>query len=278
MAGVALGLSRRGKIPFASTFAAFWTRAFDQIRMSRYSDANIKFVGSHAGVSIGQDGPSQMGLEDIAMFRTLLDSVVLHPCDAVSTEKLVEEMIRRPGIAYLRTLRQETPVLYGPDEPFAIGGSKVLRKSDHDAATIVGAGATVFEALAAYEELKKEGIAVRVIDLYSIKPVDEATLRAAARETPALITVEDHYAAGGLGEAVLSALAGGGAGLGGGAGAGSAGAGGGGAAPGAGASAQVHMLAVRKKPMSGSGAELREFEGISAKAIVEKVKELRLKS
>jgi transketolase len=254
MAGVALGLSRRGKIPFASTFAAFWTRAFDQIRMSRYSDANIKFVGSHAGVSIGQDGPSQMGLEDIAMFRTVLDSVVLHPCDAVSTEKLVEEMIRRPGIAYLRTLRQETPILYGPDELFAIGGSKVLRKSDHDAATIVGAGATVFEALAAYEELKKEGIAVRVIDLYSIKPVDEATLRAAARETRALITVEDHYAAGGLGEAALSALAS------------------------AGASAQVHILAVRKKPRSGSGAELREFEGISAKAIVEKVKELRLKS
>ena len=114
MAGVALGLSRRGKIPFASTFAAFWTRAFDQIRMSRYSNANIKFVGSHSGVSIGQDGPSQMGLEDIAMFRTLLDSVVLHPCDAVSTEKLVEEMVRRPGIAYLRTLRQETPILYGP--------------------------------------------------------------------------------------------------------------------------------------------------------------------
>ena len=208
MAGVALGLSRRGKIPFASTFAAFWTRAFDQIRMSRYSDANIKFVGSHAGVSIGPDGPSQMGLEDIAMFRTLLDSVVLHPCDAVSTEKLVEEMARQPGIAYLRTLRQETPILYDPDESFPIGGSKVLRKSDHDAATIVAAGATVHEALAAYEELRKEGIAVRVIDLYCIQPVDEATLRAAARETPALITVEDHYAAGGLGEAVLSALAG----------------------------------------------------------------------
>lgn len=248
MAGVALGLSRRGKVPFASTFAAFWTRAFDQIRMSRYSDANLKFVGSHAGVSIGQDGPSQMGLEDIAIFRTLLDSVVLHPCDAVSTEKLVEEMAGHRGICYLRTLRQKTPILYGPDESFPIGGSKVLRQGDKDAATIVGAGATVHEALAACEQLQKDGIGVRVIDLYSIKPVDHATLERAAKETPAIITVEDHYPAGGLGEAVLSALAGTGA--------------------------KVHLLAVSQKPKSGTSAELRDYEGISAAAIVRKVKAL----
>jgi transketolase len=257
MAGVALGLSRRGKIPFASTFAAFWTRAFDQIRMSRYSDANLKFVGSHAGVSIGQDGPSQMGLEDIAMFRTVLDSVVLHPCDAISTERLVEEMARTPGIAYLRTLRQETPILYDVDELFPIPGSKVLRSSDNDAATIVGAGQTVWEALAAYDELQKDGITVRVIDLYSVKPIDRDTLRRAGHETPAIITVEDHYAAGGVGEAVLSALAGAGAG-------GDAG----------GAAAKVHILAVTKKPMSGGGGELRDYEEISAGAIVAKVKEV----
>src|SRR5439155_17181631 len=130
MAGVALGLSRRAKIPFVSTFAAFMTRAFDQIRMAQYSDANIKFVGSHAGVSIGEDGPSQMGLEDIAMFRTILGSVVLHPCDAISTEKLMEEAARHVGIVYLRTMRQATPVIYEADEKFPIGGSKVLREND----------------------------------------------------------------------------------------------------------------------------------------------------
>jgi transketolase len=269
MAGVALGLSRRDKIPFASTFAAFWTRAFDQIRMSRYSDANIKFVGSHAGVSIGQDGPSQMGLEDIAMFRSVLDSVVLHPCDAISTERLVEEMVHHRGIVYLRTLRQETPILYDPDEPFPIGGCKVLRRSAHDVATVIGAGATVWEALAAYDELSKEGIEVRVIDLYSIKPLEEAMLRAAAEETGTIITVEDHYAAGGMGEAVLSALYGAGA-----RGEGARVTGGAGKAAADAVPADVHILAVRRKPMSGSGPELRDFEGISAKAIVEKVKEL----
>jgi transketolase len=196
-----------------------------------------------------------MGLEDIAMFRTLVDSVVLHPCDAVSTERLVEEMARREGIAYLRTLRQETPILYGAGEAFPIGGSKVVRQSDDDAATIIAAGVTVWEALAAYDQLAAEGIAVRVIDLYSIQPIDTDTLRAAALETPAIITVEDHGPAGGLGEAVLSALAA--------------------VAPQAGVAPEVHVLAVRRKPMSGSPAELRDYEEISAKAIAQKVREVR---
>jgi len=157
MVGAALGLSCRGKIPFVSTFAAFFTRAFDQIRMSQYSDPNIKFVGSHGGVSIGEDGPSQMGLEDIAIFRTLLDGVVLHPSDAVSTEKLVEESAKHHGIVYIRTTRKDTHILYNPDEEFPIGGSKVLRKSNRDMLTVVTAGITLFEALDAYEELKKAG-------------------------------------------------------------------------------------------------------------------------
>jgi transketolase len=247
MVGAALGLSRRNKIPFVSTFAAFFTRAFDQIRMCQYSDPNIKFVGSHAGVSIGQDGPSQMGLEDMAMFRTVLNGVVLYPCDAVSTEKLVLASAGHRGIVYLRTTREATPILYPPDEEFTIGGSKVLRKSDRDTVTVVAAGVTVFEALDAYEELEKEGILIRVIDLYSIKPVDNATLQQAARETRAMFAVEDHYAEGGLGEAVMSALAT--------------------------LAIPVYSLAVRKKPMSGKPNELLNYEEISKKAIVEKVKE-----
>jgi transketolase len=248
MVGMGLGLARRGKIPFVSTFAAFFSRAFDQIRMSQYSDADLKFVGSHAGVSIGEDGPSQMGLEDLAMFRAVLSSVVLYPCDAVSTEKLVEAMVRQQGIAYLRTTRKATPILYGPEEKFVIGGSKVLHSSDQDRATVITAGITVFEALAAYEELQKEGISLRVIDLYSIKPLDLATLRDAARVTKILITVEDHYPEGGLGEAVLSALAD--------------------------SPYPVHSLAVRRKPKSGKPGELLDYEEISAGAIVRKVKEL----
>jgi transketolase len=178
-----MGLFCRGKLPFASSFAAFMTRAFDQIRMCQYSEPNLKFVGSHAGVSIGEDGPSQMGLEDIAMFRTLLDGAVLYPCDAVSTEKLVEEAAKHVGIVYIRTTREATPILYAPHEEFALGGSKVLKQDPKDVATVVAAGVTVFEALKAYEDLKKEGISIRVIDLYSLKPVDEDTLRQAARQT-----------------------------------------------------------------------------------------------
>jgi transketolase len=248
MAGVALGLSCRGKIPFVSSFAAFLSRAFDQIRMSQYSDANIKIVGSHAGVSIGQDGPSQMGLEDLAAFRTILNGVVLYPSDAISTENLVEAAAGHRGIVYIRTTRMGTPLIYGPDEKFQIGGSKVLKKSEHDAATLVGAGVTVHEALEAYEILKKDGISIRVIDLYSVKPVDAVTLERAAAETGRLITVEDHYAEGGIADAVRAALTT--------------------------AGVPVYALAVRKKPKSGKPDELLGFEEIDHAAIVKKVKEV----
>ena len=248
MVGTAIGLSVRGKTPFVSTFAAFLTRAFDQIRMSQYSHANIKFCGSHAGVSIGEDGSSQMGLEDLAMFRTLLDSVVLYPSDAVSTEKLVEIMAEHKGIAYLRTTRKDTPILYRNDEVFRIGGSKTLKSSRKDIATIVAAGITVHEALKAYEELKASGILVRVIDLYSIKPVDVSSLKRAASETGAIITVEDHFAEGGIGEAVMSSIA---------------------EQP-----SPVYSLSVRKMPKSGKPEELLEYEEISKKAIIKKVKEI----
>ncbi len=242
MVEVALGLSLRGKIPFVSTFGAFLSRAFDQVRMSQYSRANLKFVGSHAGVSIGEDGPSQMGLEDIAMFRSVLESVVLHPCDAISTERLVEAAAVHPGIVYLRTLRQSTPVLYDSDATFEIGGSKVLRQSAEDRVTIVAAGATVHEALKAHAQLEREGLGARVLDAYSIKPIDAAALREAADATGAIITVEDHYPAGGLGEAVLAALSD--------------------------RPVPVTLLAVNQTPTSGTGEELRKFAGISAAAIV----------
>ena len=248
MVGAGLGLSRRGKIPFISTFAAFFTRAFDQIRMSQYSDPNIKLSGSHAGVSIGEDGPSQMGLEDIAMFRSVLNSIVLYPSDAISTEKLVEEAARHHGMVYMRTTRKETPVLYKSNEEFPIGGSKVLRKSDKDCVTVIAAGITLHEALSAYEELKNEGIFIRIIDLYSIKPVDKATVLEAAYATKALITVEDHFAEGGLGEAVRSALGS--------------------------VSVPVYSLAARKMPRSGKPGELLDYEEISKKAIIKQIKEL----
>lgn len=248
MVGAAVGLSRRGKIPFVSTFAAFFSRAFDQIRMSRYSDANIKFVGSHAGVSIGEDGASQMGLEDIAMFRTLLGSVVLYPSDAISTERLAEEAAGHDGIVYIRTTRKETPILYTNNEKFKIGGSKVLKTSNQDQVTVIGAGVTLYEALAAYEVLRKDNIFIRVIDLYSIKPLDMNTLIKASKETEAIITVEDHFEAGGIGEAVLSALSD--------------------------QKIKVYSLAVRKIPKSGKPQELLEYEDISSKAIIRKVREI----
>lgn len=248
MAGAALGLSRRGKIPFVSTFAAFHTRAFDQIRMSQYSNANIKFVGSHAGVSIGEDGASQMGLEDLAMFRTLLNSVVLYPADAIATERLVEQAAAHQGIVYLRTTRKDTPVLYDKDDTFPIGGSKVLRSTRSDVVTVIVAGITVFEALKAHDDLKKQSIAIRVIDLYSIKPLDLQTLRTAAAQTKAIITVEDHYAEGGMGEAVAAALSD--------------------------QKIAVHRLAVRKMPRSGKSDELLDYEDISARAIIDEVRAL----
>ncbi|MFW5869180.1 MAG: transketolase, partial [Armatimonadota bacterium] len=248
MAGVALGLARMGKIPFASSFSAFHSRAHDQWRMAQYSSANIKVVGSHAGASIGQDGPSQMGLEDIAMFRGILESVVLYPCDAVSCEKLVEAAAEHEGFVYIRTTRMATPIIYDPDAEIRIGGSAVLRESDDDVATVAGAGVTLHEALGAADILADEGIPIRVIDLYSVKPLDVETLREAGEKTGAIIVAEDHYPAGGIGEAVCAALAA--------------------------DDIPVHLLAVTKLPMSGEPEELLDYEDISAEAIAQKVREI----
>ena len=246
MIGAAMGLASRGAIPFPSTFAAFLTRAYDFVRMAAISNLNVKIAGSHAGVSIGEDGPSQMALEDLAMMRAQPNVTVLYPCDAVSTEKLVERMAYHPGPAYMRTSRPKTPVIYGPDEPFTVGGSKVLRESQQDAATVVAAGVTVFEALNAHDELRAQGINIRVVDLYSLQPVDADTLLRCARETTRIITVEDHYAAGGIGDAVASAIASGGY--------------------------TVTRLAVGEIPRSGTPEELLDRYGISARRIVEAVK------
>lgn len=246
MVGTGLGMALRGNMPFVSTFAAFFSRAFDQIRMSRYSEPNIKFVGSHAGVEIGEDGPSQMALEDLAMFRSVLDSVVLYPCDAVSTEKCVELMADHTGISYLRTTRGKTPILYDNGETFVIGGSKVLRRSHEDQVTLIGAGVTLHEALKAHDQLKEEGIHARVIDLYSVKPLDLRTLEEAAQETDLLITIEDHFAPGGIGEAICGALSGRGV--------------------------PIEMLCVHRRPRSGTSEELLDLQGISAAKIVEAVK------
>ena len=245
MVGVAAGMSACGKIPFISTFAAFLTRAFDQIRMARISQANIKFVGSHCGVSIGQDGPSQMGLEDIAMFRAIPDSVVLYPSEAVSTEHLVALIADHRGISYLRTTRPKAPVLYPSGERFEIGGSKVVRSSPSDQATIVGAGVTLHEALKAQAVLEAEGLNVRVIDAYSVKPIDCETLEKAAKETGHIVVVEDHYWDGGIGDAVLDAV---------------------------GNQAPVHKIAVRSVPRSGGPEELIEAFGIGAATIAERVR------
>jgi transketolase len=246
MIGVAMGLASRGAIPFPSTFACFLARAYDFIRMAAISQLNIKMAGSHAGVSIGEDGPSQMALEDLAMMRAEPNITVLYPCDAVSTERLVVQMAYRPGPAYIRTSRPKTPVIYGPDETFEIGGLKVLRQSPDDVATVVGAGITVFEALKAHDELKAKGISIRVIDLYSLQPIDARMLVHSSRETRGrLITVEDHYVGGGIGDAVSAAVAS--AGL------------------------TVERLAVREIPRSGKPEELVDRYGISAKYIVKAV-------
>ena len=249
LVGSGIGLSKCGKVPFVSSFAAFLTRSADQIRMSAISQANIKYVGSHSGISIGEDGPSQMGLEDLAMFRTLPGSVVLYPSDAVAAERLVVEAARHEGIVYIRTSRPKTPVIYSNDERFPIGGSKTLRESPIDRATVVGAGITLNETLKAYENLRSEGISIRVIDLYSVKPVDtESLLRAAVATNKTLITVEDHYREGGLGDAVLDAVASEGI--------------------------KVHKLAVTSLPRSGKPEELIEVHGISAASIARKVREI----
>ena len=243
MIGAAMGLASRGAIPFPSTFAAFLTRAYDFIRMAAIGNANIKMAGSHAGVSIGEDGPSQMALEDLAMMRAQPNITVLYPCDAVSTERLVEAAAYHAGPVYMRMSRPKTPVIYTPDETFEIGGLKILRQSSADATTVVGAGVTVFEALKAYDELQKRGVSIRVIDLYSLQPIDAAALIRCAGETRGrLITVEDHYAAGGIGDAVAAAVAGKGF--------------------------TVRRLAVAEIPRSGKPEEVLDRYGISARHIV----------
>ena len=249
MVGAAVGLAACGKIPFAATFACFLTRAYDFIRMAAISRSNIKLVGTHVGVSIGEDGPSQMGLDDIAMMAAQPEVVVLYPADGVCTYRLVEAAASHRGLVYIRAGRPKSPILYEATDTFAIGGCKVLRHSLSDQLTIVAAGITLFEALKAHDELKAAGIAVRVIDLYSIVPIDRATLLENAAATRGrILTVEDHYAHGGLGDAVLGAL-------------GSEG-------------VHVHKLAVREIPHSGKPEELLDRFGISARAIVEAAKRI----
>jgi len=242
MVGVALGMACEGFIPYASTFACFLSRAYDFIRMAVYSrPAHLVICGSHAGVSIGEDGPSQMGLEDLAMFRALVDSTVLYPSDAVCAERCVEAAAHTKGLVYIRTTRPKGKVLYGNDERFPVGGSKVLRSSAKDQVTLVAAGVTLYEALAAHDALAKDGIAARVIDLYSVKPLDVETLKKAARETRGLVTVEDHCVHGGIGEAVAAAVSGEG---------------------------RVSILGVDKISRSGSPAQLMADHGIDSAAIV----------
>ena len=207
MVAAAVGMQVRGYVPFASSFAAFLTRAYDFIRMAAVSRADVKLVGSHAGVSIGQDGPSQMGLEDIAAFRAVYGSTVLYPSDPNQASKLVGEMADQEGIVYLRTTRENTPVIYGADEQFSIGGSRLVRASDNDDVTIVAAGITLHEARTAADKLQAEDISARVIDLYSVKPIDSKTLMSAAAATGAIVTVEDHWREGGIGDAVLDVFA-----------------------------------------------------------------------
>jgi len=249
MVGAAMGLAARGALAFPSTFAAFLTRAYDFIRMAAVSNVNIKLAGSHVGVSIGDDGPSQMGLEDLAMMRAQPNMIVLYPCDAVSAERLLAVAAYHPGPAYVRTSRPKTPVIYKNDEQFQVGGCKILRDSPNGAATVVAGGVTVFEALKAYDELQKAGIGIRVIDLYSVQPVDKATLLASARQTRnRIVTVEDHYAAGGIGDAVAEAVSA--------------------------EAIRVCRLAVREIPRSGKPEEMLEKFGIAAADIVRAVRAL----
>ena len=247
LVAVSIGFATRGHVPFASTFAAFFTRAADHIRVAGISQSNIKLVGSHVGISIGEDGPSQMALEDLALMRAIVGSTVLYPADAVATEKLLEEMALGKGVYFLRTGRPKTPVIYGNDEQFPIGGAKVLRTGDK--VTVVAAGVTLFEALQAADQLKHDGINITVVDAYSIKPLGRADILAAAQKTHnTIITVEDHYAEGGLGDAVAGELSSEGI--------------------------KVHKLAVNGIPRSGHAAELMAAFGIDAAAIVKKVKSL----
>ena len=252
MMTVALGLSKLGFIPFASTFAAFLTRGFDQLRMAQYSAPNLKVVGSHCGVSIGPDGPSQMGLEDISMFRSILDSTILYPSDAISAFKLTQTMAKLNGLFYLRTNRKETPVIYNEKEEFKIGGSKIHSdKKLENKVLIIAAGVTLHEALKAQKELVKKGIGVAVLDCYSVKPLDTRTIVKLASELKNIIVVEDHYPAGGIGEAVADLII----------------------------KNKVKIenfshLCVSKLPRSGSPEELLHFEEIDSEAIIKTVKKL----
>lgn len=250
MAGMAMGLAAAGQIPYVSTFACFLTRAADFIRLAGLAQSNVKFVGTHAGVSIGEDGGSQMGLEDLALFRALPESVVLYPSDPASTWRAVELAAQFHGVAYIRAGRPKAPILYSNDETFALGQAKVLQQSANDVATVVASGVTLNEALAAYEHLKAEGIAIRVVDLFSVRPIDKAALLAAAKATRnTLITVEDHHPAGGLGDAVSEAVSPDGV--------------------------RVIRLAVRLMPHSGKPEELLHQQGIDAAGIVAAVKSLK---
>jgi transketolase len=252
LVSVGVGLAAFGKVPFLDTFACFLARAYDEVRMAAISRSNINLCGSHCGVSIGEDGPSQMALEDIAIFRAVHSSAVLYPSDAISAERLTETMARRPGINYLRTSRPKTPILYSKDEKFPIPGFKVLRQSAQDRATVIGAGITLHEALKAADELKGQGTAVRVIDLYCVKPIDGKALAEQISATGGrLVTVEDHWPEGGVGEAVLSALAKAGV-----------------------APTKSRLIAVNGMPHSGKPEELIDAFGISAKHIAAAVREI----
>jgi transketolase len=252
MVSLGVGMAAQGLVPFIGTFACFLSRAYDQVRMAAISRSSIKLCGSHCGVSIGEDGPSQMALEDLAMFRAIPGATVLYPSDGVSAERLTEEMARRAGICYMRTSRPKTSILYGNDEKFPVPGLKVLRQSANDKVTVIGAGITVYEALKAYDELKSRGVGIRVLDLYCVKPLDTAALAEHVRVTGGrLVTVEDHYAEGGLGEAVLADLAEAGVPL-----------------------SAVRRLAVARVPHSGKPDELVDAFGISARHIIEAVQSI----
>ena len=251
MVAAAVGLQVRGWRPFASTFAAFLSRAYDFVRMAAVSRANVVLTGSHAGVSIGEDGPSQMALEDIAALRAVHGSTVLYPSDPNQTADLMRQLPDREGIVFLRTTREKTPVIYRPGESFRIGGSRVVRFSEGDRVTLVAAGITLHEALAAAEALAGDGIAARVIDLYSIKPIDAETLREAAAETGQIVTIEDHWPEGGLGDAVLDVFG-----------------------PMGSDHPRVTKLAVHNMPGSATPAQQLAEAGIDAQAIVQAVREL----
>ncbi|HEX7293353.1 MAG TPA: transketolase [Solirubrobacterales bacterium] len=251
MVAAAVGMQTRGWKPFASSFGAFLSRAYDFVRMGAISQADLKLCGSHVGVSIGPDGPSQMALEDIASLRAVFGSVVLYPSDANQTVQLLDAMREYDGISYLRSTREATPVLYGADETFRIGGSHTVRTSAEDAVTLIGAGITLRECLTAADELAEKGISARVIDLYSVKPVDTETLLTAAAETQALVTVEDHWPEGGIGETVAGVLAD------------------------AGAGTRLVRLAVSGRPGSGPPASLLSAAGIDAESIVSAVTSIR---